>query len=291
MTTFGNLVDQVASMLSSYSGAIEQNTWLTENIDAADLAFTVNDGLTVSQGVSEIEDELIYVVNSDETGVTLAPFGRGYQGTTAANHTANTKLTFNPIFPRVEIKRAINQTLLAVYPQLYAIKEHTFLFNGSIATYEMPADTESILKVTFELTGVTNVWPTIRGWEFAPNSEEASGKAIELLESAVPGQTVKVVYTAAFPELTDTNTTLSSIGFPASAEDVLTYGAVSRLLRWLDVRRLQLDSVENLSRGMTLESGDASKIANQMFALYQQRLNEERRKLLILTPPSINTMR
>ena len=56
------------------------------------------------------------------TTLTLAPFGRGYRGTQPSEHAINTQVTFDPAFPRAEIKRSINQSVAALYPTLFRIQ-------------------------------------------------------------------------------------------------------------------------------------------------------------------------
>lgn len=291
MTTFGDLVHQVSSLLHSYTGVIEQATWLTAGCAAGDLSLAVNSSDAISNGISEIDDELVYVTSSDSNVLTIAPFGRGYRGTTAASHSSNARVTFAPMFPRAEVKRALNQCLSAVYPQLYQIKTATLTFSGNVRTYSVPADVDRVLRVTYQATGPSNYWPAIIGWEFEPTSSEATGKAITFLEPPQQGRTVRVVYQANFTQFAADTDTLASVGFPESAVDVLLYGASAKLIRYLDAARLQIASVENNSRAQVVQAGDAGKIANQMYAMYQQRINEERKKLLDLTPPTINFQR
>lgn len=280
MTTFGDLVQQVRTLLRSYTGVQEQVTWLTAGCDADDLTLAVASSQVVSIGVSEVDEELIFVSTSADNTLGLAPFGRGYNGTTAATHSTNAMVTFDPVFPVIEVKRALNQTLQACYPKLYQVKSTTFEFAGSQATYELPADCDKVLRVTWSLSGPSQHWPTLSRWDFDQNSEEANGKAITLHEAPEQGATVKVVYQAAFSDFTSDADTMASRGFPESAVDVLLYGATAKIVRFLDVSRLQTTHVENISRSQLVAAGDASRIAGQLFAMYQVRLDEERKKLL-----------
>lgn len=291
MTTFGDLVTQVWNSLHSFTGFQERVTWLSAALTNSATTVSVNNGEQVSEGVIEIDDELIYVSSIATNTLTFAPFGRGYMGSTAASHSSNAKVTYDPLFPRVEIKRALNQILAGVYPTLYQRKETTFTFAGSQATYELPADAEGVIKVQFQATGPSGYWPTLTAWEFEPNSELTSGRAITLHEAPEQQRTVKVTYRAAFGALSADADTLTSVGFPESGADLLVYGATSQLLRFLDVSRLQLGSVENVARAQVVASGDPSKVANQFYAMYQTRLAEERKKLLEQEPPQMHFTR
>lgn len=286
-TTFGQLTDQIHSLLHSATGIQEQMTWLTAGCTASETTLSVMDSDSVSQGISEIEDELVYVSASEGNVLTLAPFGRGFRGSDPVTHATNAPVTFNPYFPRVEIKRAINECLAQVYPQLYRIEETTFTFNGHQLTYELPADCGSVVKVLWQLVGPSKYWETSYGWRFEDQSSESSGKAITLLDMPQVGQTVKVVYQAKFGALSGNSDTLEDSGFPLSAVDLIGYSVAAKLIRFLDLARMQIGSVENASRSQLVQVQDAGKIANQMYAMYQQRLAEERKRLLDLNPPSM----
>lgn len=288
MTTLDDVVQQVSNYLYSFT-AQEQVTWLNAAITDAVTTFTVDDGYHVSRGVIEVEDELMLVQDVDEATdtITLYPFGRGYMGTTAAAHPINSKVTFAPVFPKIELRRAIQQTLAGLYPHLYQIKTTTFEFVGQQSTYQLPADCDGVVRVTWESVGPSGYWPRARAWEFHPDSELATGKAITLKYAPPELATIKVVYRAAFGELSTGSTTLADVGLPDSAADVLVFGACSKLVQFLDVTRLQIPTVENKSRAELVEAGAAAKLANQFFAMYMTRLDEERRKLLELNPPQI----
>lgn len=292
MTSLGDLTDQLSNLLHSYTGSHEQVTWLTAAVaDTTATTLSVFDGEQVSQGIIEVGDELMYVASVNANDLTIAPFGRGYQGSTATIHDVNAKVTYDPIFPRCEIQRAINQTMSATYPALFAVKETTFTFAGSQATYELPADAEGVVKVQYQLDGASGYWPTLWHWEFEVNSEVATGKAITLHTPAEQNSTVKVTYRAPFTPLVASTDDLGAAGFPESATDVLVYGAASTLVRFLDISRLQIGSVENVSRAQYVDSGDPGKIANQLYAMYVQRLTEERKRLLEKEPPQMHFTR
>ena len=287
MTTFGDLVEQTKSLLHSYTGVHEQVTWLTADCDSAVTALAVDNSTAVSRGISEIGQELIYVSVSGSGVLTLAPFGRGYKGSTAGAHLINDLVMFDPAFPTVEIKRALNQCLSAVYPQLYQIKTTTFTFGGAVAAYELPSDVERVLKVTWEPSGPSLYQATLSRWEYDPNGNFTSGKSIYLHEAPEQGALVKVAYQAPFTQFAVDADTLATVGLPESALDLLLYGATSKLIRFLEPARLQAHSVENMSRAQLMAPGDPGKVANQLYAMYQTRLAEELKKLLENNPPQL----
>jgi hypothetical protein len=141
MSTLGDLVNSIHSALHSYTGIQEQQTWLTAGIDADDTALTVASLDAAQRGIAEIDDELVYVASTDDAnGVELAPFGRGYRGTTAATHAINSAVTFAPAWPKAEIRKAITQCLDGLFPQLYQIKTTDISYLPNPVGYDLPAD-------------------------------------------------------------------------------------------------------------------------------------------------------
>lgn len=291
MTTFLELVNQVHSMLHSYTGVQEQVTSLTSSIDSDDTSLALADTSGISRGILEIDSELLYADSTDSTSAAVPAFGRGFRGTTAAAHTSGAMVVYDPAFPKFEIKRAINQCVEALYPQLYQIKSTTLTFVGAQLTYELPADCDAVVKVTWESVGPSQYWYTVASWEFDTNSTEATGNTLTFHEDIMPGRTVKVVYQAKPAQFSLDADTFATKGIEESWVDLLVYGACSKLMRFLDASRIQTASVENLSRATVVAVGDAGKIANQLYAMYQQRLQEERRRLLELNPPQLHFTR
>lgn len=287
-TTFKDLVTDVATSLRSYTG-VEQLTWLTSSVTASDLSLPVDSPDAAVRGLVEIDDELIYIASSDEASITAAPFGRGYEGTAAASHEMNAAVTLAPIFPKVNVKRKINQTIESLYPTLYGVKTADLTGDAVSIGYELPEDCEDVLKVEWHPLGdITNWWPEIRDYDFDPNSDAFdSGKALTLKSYVDVGAPIRVTYKARPTALSADTDTLDSIGLPDSVADVILYGTTAQMIRFMDTRRLSLTSVENISRAQVVGAGDASKVANSIYAMYQQRLAEERRRLLLQFPPSI----
>ena len=289
MSTLNDLIDSIAASLHSYTGVQEQATWLTADATADDLNLTVDQSDRIMRGISEVEDELVYVDVSDQGSLKLAPFGRGYRGSTAAAHAANAKVTFDPSFPRVEIRRAIDQCVAGLYPQLYQIKTTDLTASAVAVGYELPADCDRVLRVEAQrLSDPVDYWQPVSRWSFDPASPESTGKALNVVEAWPPGSTLRVVYAAPFGTFSDGSDTLESIGLQESHADLILYCVAARMVRFLDPGRLQIQAVENLSRSTVVQVGDASKVANQLYAMYQQRLAEERSRLLRLTPSQIN---
>lgn len=291
MSTRGDLVNTIHAALHSYTGLQEQVSWLTSAVSDTDTVFPVASTDAAIKGTAEIDNELVYVNNTDSSGLTLAPFGRGFKGSVAAAHSLNAMVVFDPAFPKVEIHKAINQCIEGLYPSLYQIKTFDIdPYTQSQIGYDLPTDCDKVLEVKWKYPGAMNAWLPVSRWSFDSNSPEVNGNSINIYEDILPG-TIRVVYMAKFGTFAADSDTFASVGLSESMADLVLYGVTSRMVRFLDPARLQATGVENLSRAGVVASGDAGKIANQLYAMYQQRLNEERTRLLTLTPAQINFTR
>lgn len=284
MTTKTELVDSIHAALHSYTGVQEQVTWLTSAIDASTTTIPVNGADTVMRGVVEIDEELLYVNSTDAANLILAPFGRGFRGSTAATHALNAQVTFDPAFPRREIIKTINRVIESLFPHLYQHKTEDITYVSTTVAQPVASDVESVLGVLGQYPGdPADYWTPIVRWSYDANTPD--GKVLNLHEQYAPGTLIRVVYRARFGELT---TDFATSGIPESYEDLLLYGVTAQMVRFLEPGRLQLPTVENVSRSQVVNSGDAGRTANQLYAMFQARLAEERRSLLEMNPPTIN---
>lgn len=298
-TTYANLVDEITLNLSGYTLRQDRTTHLTDNLTDTGLSLSLGDVSNIGKGAIEIDDELLWVDTYDRISstATIAPYGRGYHGTTPAAHTANTKVTVAPTFPRATIKKAINDTIDAVFPNLFAVGIHTFTYNSVKTTYSLPADTQTVLYVSYKPTGPTEEWLPVKSWRpdvFANTSSFATGQSISIYDRIESGRTIQVYY--AKKPSTLTNSLPSDIfetvtGLPSSCKDVIVYGASYRLASFLDPGRLNYSSAEADNADTKIQYGSGASTARFLLALYQQRLNEEGKKLKDVYPTRIHYTR
>lgn len=290
--TLNELIDSISASLHSYSGVQEQLTHLTSSIDADELAISVGSTEAAIRGLIEIDNELIYASSADGGTITVPPFGRGFRGSGAASHDADAMVVLTPIFPRIEIKRAINECVAGLYPVLYAIKTTSLDPSPTAVSYELPGDCEGVLEVKMEAPAPLDYEAQLPRWKFDPKSQlHNSGKSLAIFDPVDPSLTLFVTYFTKFGQFEDGEDTFEDVGLDESYADLILYCVAARMIRFMDPARLQVHSVENISRAQVVAAGDAGKIANQLYAMYQTRLQEERRKLLQLVPPSMNFTR
>ena len=279
MTTFNELTDDVLSMLRGYVRSQESVTALNGSLNASDVTFNVDNGARLGMGRAEIDDELVYIDAITTNAVALQPWGRGVDGTTAATHADNARVTFNPLFPRFYVKRAINDTIQSMGVELKAKDVDTFTFIASKNTYELPADLKAVNQVTWKTVGPSGRWETARRWQVdlqADTTQYATGKTITVWDSIVPGRTVQVRYLKHPSSLSAGADTLeTTAGFPASCRDVVALGTAARLVSSIDVALLDPSSVQAGFFDERRQIGSASNVARTLYALYQQRLAEE----------------
>ena len=284
MSTFNQLTERVDTLLHGYSLNTESTTWLTTSATTTSTTLSVYDAGQIGRGYIQIGDEILYVNNTDNVNntVTIAPWGRGQRGTTPEAFTANTKVMVSPLFPRNEIKRAINDTINAMYPQVFGVGQTESSYVAAKTTYDLPDAAESILSITHQVIGPSKEWFPVRGFQFdrtanptAFGTAGALGKSISVFGAITPGRTVSVVYSKRPTVLTDGNDEFSTVtGLPNYAEDVVIYGAAFRMISFLDPSRLgplsaEADSLDNQRGGRAGESA-----ARFLFNIYQTRLNE-----------------
>jgi hypothetical protein len=105
-------------------------------------------------------------------------------------------------------------------------------------------------------------------------------RTLSLYDKIVPGRTVQVYYSTIPNNLTNANDDFATVtGLPESSRDVVTLGAAARLLSYLDTGRINLSSAEADINDTKLPSTAGASASKYVYALYQQRLNEESTKL------------
>ena len=300
MPTLNELVDEVKANLQGYALRQDRITYVANaaGLTTTSTAITVGSGNNLAKGIIEIDEELILIDSFDKTNNVLnvmPGFGRGYQGTGAAPHSQYAPVTLSPTFPRNSIKKAINDTINSFYPKLWIINSYTFTFNASQVTYPLPDDVEGVLFISWQTTGSSQEWLPVNRWRLDGMANAATfntNNTLNIYENVQPGRTIQVWYTAT-PNTLDANTDdfADVSGLPESCKDVVVLGAAYKLLSYLDAGRINLSSAEADLNDSKLPSSAGAAASRYIFALYQQRLNEEALKLADKYPIRIHYTR
>jgi len=369
MTTLLDMINEVSMNLSGYTLQQDRATHITADVAAtastiaAPITLSLASTDSVGKGIVEIDEELFWVDNYDRVGntATIAPYGRAYIGTTLAAHTAGTKVTIAPTFPRFTIKRAINDTISAIGSSIFAANTTTITSNSAVSAFRLPAtgdslNIRSILAVAYQALGASKEWIPIRNYRFDGNANTTaftSGQTLSIYDYIPSGRTVQVVYSTnpiaftdsffavnnkaltsnvatlttsdahgfavgdvvgvsgvdstfdgdftvvAIPTTTTftyaktaSNVTSAAVsptgkvgitfadktGLPDSCKDLVILGATYRLLSNLDPARASMVSPQADETDSKRPYGSSQSLTKQVYALFNQRLNEEIKK-------------
>jgi hypothetical protein len=285
MTTFNDLIEEVSLNLEGFTLRQERSTYLTAAASSSTLELSLASGENIGKGIVEIDDELIHVNSIDRTSnvASVSPYGRGYRGSVAASHTINTRVTVAPSFPRLSIKRAINDTIRAIYPSVYGVASTTFSYSAAKTTYSLPVEAETVLAVSWDSIGPSGEWFPIRRWRQDPTAntgEYATGNAISIYDTIIPGRTINVLYSKTpTPLSSGSDVFTTTTGLEESSRDLIVYGASYRMASFVDPGRLTFTSPEADANDTTRPFGTGTSTAKYLLALYQQRLQEESGRL------------
>ena len=288
------MIDETLINLSGYTYQQDRSTHLTSAVtvltspSSSPTVLSLGSTDSVGKGVIEVGEELMWVDSFDRVAntATIAPYGRGYLGTTASTAAVDTKVTISPIFPRYVVKRAINDTIRAMGTQLLVIDQTTFTYNAAITTYELtdtsgnPLNIENILTMSWQDIGPSQEWINVRRYTFDPKAASgtwgANAQTVTIGDYITSGRTVKVNYVKQPSAFTASNEVFTTqTGYPESARDVVILGAAYRLLTYLDPARASQISPQADEIDAKRPFGSANTAVRQIFSLYQQRLREE----------------
>ena len=288
MPTFAQLVDEVRANLSGYTLRQDRISNLANSggINATQLNVVIGSAENLAKGIVEIDDELLWINTFDRNSNTLNAipgFGRGYGGTTPSPHAENAMVTMTPTFPRVNVKKAINDTINSLYPKLFAVNSVVFTFNAAQVAYPLTDDARDVLFVSWQTVGPSREWLPVNRWRIDRMANVAAfdtTKTVNIYDKIMPGRKVQVYYSTIPNDLTNGNDDFAAVtGLPETSRDVITLGAAYKLLSYLDTGRINLSSAEADINDNKLPSTAGASASKYVFALYQQRLMEESNKL------------
>ena len=280
--TFNDMVNEVKNKLAGYTLKQDRITYLKSGIDAVATTVTVGSPDNLAKGMIEIDDEIIYIDSFDMTTGTLNAIpglGRGFQGTVAAVHSTNSLVVMTPNFPRQLVKQAINDTINSLYPKVFVVKHTSFTFSSVVTTYALPSDLQDVISCSWQNIGPSKQWKLLKRFRVDKMSNLTTwgtSSTINIYDGIPSGRTIDISYTAyPSPFTANTDDFMSVTGLPASLWDVVILGACSRLLAFIDAGRINMTSAEADLADSKIPSSAGQTLGKFVYALYQQRLNEE----------------
>lgn len=294
--TFAQLQSRVRQQILGFTKDQEQYSFLSGSMTSSDTTFTVDSETTdqLSAGLVEIEDELILVKKFDRnTGlvtVMAGVNGRGREGTTPASHSSNAIVINDPLFPKATLKQACLDSIQGIYPDIPVFTTTSFNKVAPVFEYGLPSDCEEVWQVNADTVGPSKVNFAVQRWRFnvqANVSKFPTGKSLQVLDSITPGRSIKVVYTKPPTSPVNDSDDLASVTGYSSGDidrfsDMLTYGAVARLLPAYESARLQQGAIESMERSSLVQTGAATNAAKYYWQLYKERIAEERTRMQLM---------
>lgn len=298
MTSFKSMVDETLGLVRGYTRTMEQSTYIKGAIQNADWAegvlgtgaVVVNDVKQMARGIAEIDDEMIFIdaIDSTTNTVKFAPYGRGFNGTTRTSHDVNSRILFNPVFPRYQVKDALNNTIMSLRGHLYGLRTVNFPFVAAVSGYELPYDTYRVFRAEWKIVGPSKIYSRIHGWRYNPYADTdtfPSGKNIELYDVITPGRTVHVHTSTELQPLENNSDDFeTTTNLPLSCKDVVILGAAARLLAAIDISRLDNFTIEANTMDNKVMQNSAMRSSQYLYSLFEKRRDEEVQKLLSITP-------
>jgi hypothetical protein len=302
MTTAANLVEETREHL--YSSSRDQLNTLAVGPGANDTTLTFTYALDQIQPGAEIsiDVETIYVWATNESART-ATVQRGYKGSTASNHDTGSLVYVNPLFSGYKIFGALNQEIrdLGAPPNgLFRVSNWQDTTQPVRKTYPVPqavttAPIHYILQVNYHEPGPEYLWIRMVRWEFEvlrqmPNDPTnndgfAFNMAVKILRPMYPGRALNFVYATGFTEFSFLDDDAIVVtGLPASALDIPPLGAAARLMGVREAKRTFTESEVDTRRASEVPVGSASRAAQTLLELLNQRIRTELSRLLLQYP-------
>jgi hypothetical protein len=286
MPTFDSMAEEVMGYLKAFSAEQERKTYLTSPLTATSVTFTVEHSDRIAEGLAEVDEELIEVSEVDglSNTVTLFPWGRGQQGSTATVHSIEARVVASPRWPRVWVKRAINEVITSTWPDLFAVRlDEANTTNVNVIAYPLPAGAKRVLDVRYKPPGSPEYWQGIGNWrlDLSPNATDfPTGVALDIGSAMWPGCPLKVTYAAEPAQLVAGSDDFASVtGLQDTAADLVVIGAAARLVVSAELARTQSFTVAHAQMSQQQPAGAASAASRYLQQEYQVRLKAERDRL------------
>lgn len=319
MATFEDIIQEILLTLEGFTGDTETYGTLDTitplggtkpaNISTSETTIKVlgavyADGSGFTPGLIEVGEEIVYAQEFDRTLGIFTGCLRGWRGSIAVAHPDATLIRNNPKFPRMAIKRAINDTIKNLHPRLPVIKSFETRYIAAQNRYLLPSDATSVISVMYNEPGPSKSWLPVRSWNFeyiAANDNIASTGVYETapavnVYNGFPGRNIQVLYHAEPAGLSSLSQLYTSTGLPDWTRDIVVYGTCWRLTAIIDSSKVTSTSVDQAAMISNANYGAEALRAGQniskyFFALYSARLQEAEERIQKTYPAVIHYKR
>lgn len=284
MSAASTIVDRTLRQI--LSGTVEERNKLSVAISATatSVVLSYDIGGLRAGIVFQIDSELFYIWEADSGSKTLT-VERGWNGTTAAAHTAGSIVTVDPRFPRAQILEAINaelDDLSSPMNGLFQVKTIDLDYNGTDTLVNLSSVQSIIDIITVQLRYTAVDYPQVRKFKLVrdlPTDDFTAGFGIKF-EQPVRAGRLRIVYKAPFTTLSNEAQSLQNIsGLPSSCEDILQIGAQIRLVSPREIKRNFTESQGDTRRSDEVAAGSVSGSINNLIRMRRDRITAEAARL------------
>lgn len=284
MTTAATVIDRTLRQL--LSGTVEQRNKLASGIDSDDTSVVTTynlDGLRSGQ-TFEIDSELFYIWDAD-TGTKTLTVERGYNGTTAASHSAGALIKVQPRFPRAQLLESLNDELADLSSPvngLFAVKTVDIDYNGSDTMIDFTGVTDVIDLLSVSVRYLTDDYPVARKVRLVrnvPTDDFPSGLALRFDQGVFPGR-LRIVYKAPFVAASSESTNLNTTsGVQESLIDLLVLGCQIRMMAPREIKRNFAESQGDTRRADEVPAGAVAGSITNLIRMRRDRIIAESARL------------
>jgi hypothetical protein len=268
------------------AGVVEERNKLASSLDSSTttVVMAYDLGGFRNGSVFEIESELFYVWDANPATKTIT-VERGFNGTTAAAHSANVLATLNPRFPRAQMFDAVNaelDDLSSTMNGLFRVASVDLNYNGSDRQIDITGATNILDLLDVRLRYLADDHPVIRGVRLQtglPTSDFASGYTL-VLDDFVMAGSLRVRYKAPFVRATLESSDLTTNCFlPTTCDDIVETGVILRMMNGREIKRNFIEAQGDTRRSDEVPPGAVRDSTTTLARLRRERIIAEAARL------------
>lgn len=298
MSTLGQLIDR--AFREFLTPPDEQPTRFTLGATMASgaAAFTVDsDFLTPEEEslfgpgtIVEFERELVQVGAYDESLDTsqATSVKRAILGTSAAEHVSGTYGVISPEYARQAVFDALCDTIVGLFPTLYAVDETDLLSFSTTSFTEVPATVMEPMYVWARPVGApSDGWIQFEDFEWRDHFPPSStGKAI--VATDLGGGSGYLVHKKEFARPTaESDNLITTTGLKQEWEQIALVGAVAHLIAGKDLSQRQQDFLVEQLKTQNYPVLTPTRVRESLLKYFEYLLDRAQKPLRSRTPASV----
>jgi hypothetical protein len=239
--------------------------------------------------VIEIDYEQMLVMAVSTNTLTVI---RGWNNTTAVTHTASTPIYIEPRFPKQAIYNELVQEIRSLPRSLYKVNTVTIGFPANINQVDLAGATGEVYRIlhaerkSFDGKDYPSFISNMRLIRNQDTSDFPSGYSLSLDHGRIHQRdvTIRVTYATSLitSGLSKTSNVQTDVGLMISAEDILTFGAASRLMYDKEALRLDFTRQGQSRNAVEVPPETYAKQAQRWRMEADRRISQESVRLLDL---------